>query len=313
MPAASVCRMSDEKTVTFYLHDQLRDQAVRGQHNFIACVSDVLDAAGLRVEYDDDSDAARLRAMARPGYGFHLMEDPATTRGLTFRMCYHYPFWHIERHGRRWDWPVATSSFDPDAQDPAKAANFYRFWQKRLFNDGPAKATREGFVYVPLQGRLITHRSFQSCSPIDMVRTVLEHEPERDIVVTLHPSETYTMAEQNALEALIDGHPQLHIRGGEMEHHLQGCDYVVTQNSGAGFMGYYFGKPLILFGKSDFHHIALNVGQIGAAEAFARVADHRPDYAAYLYWFLQRRAINAGRPETLQKIRTVLRGHGWPV
>jgi hypothetical protein len=80
-----------------------------------------------------------------------------------------------------------------------------------------------------------------------------------------------------------------------------------------GFEGYFFGKPLILFAKSDFHHIALNVGDIGAPRAFDRVQSHTPDYAAYLFWFLQVRAINAGRPEAKKKIRDVLRNHGWPV
>ena len=310
---ASVRRMSDENTVTFYLHAKLRRQAEAGQHNFISKVSDVLTGAGLQVDFDDDSDAARLRAIGRPGHSLHLMEEPPTTRGLTFRRTYIYPFWHIEKQAKRWEWPVANASFDAAAQDPVKAGNFYRFWQKRLLGGAPAEATRESFVYVPLQGRLTMCRSFQTCSPIEMVQAVLDHEPTRQIMVTLHPSEHYSRQEQDALEALMDRHDRIHVHSGAMERHLKGCDYVVTQNSGVGFMGYFFGKPLILFGQSDFHHIALNVGDIGVAEAFARAPDHAPDYAAYLFWFLQKGAINAGRPEALQKIRNVLRGHGWPV
>jgi hypothetical protein len=108
-------------------------------------------------------------------------------------------------------------------------------------------------------------------------------------------------------------HDRLFMQIGGMERYLRTCDYVVTQNSSAGFMGYFFAKPLILFSKSDFHHIALNAAEIGAAEAFARVGDHRPDYAAYLHWFLQEGAINAGRPEAKDRIRDVLRDHEWPV
>lgn len=310
---ASVPAMSDENTVTFYLHAKLRRQAEAGQHNFIAKVSEVLTGAGLQVAFDDDGDAARLRAIGRPGHSLHLMEEPPTARGLTFRRTYIYPFWHIEKQAKRWEWPVAQASFDAAVQDPIKSANFYRFWQNRLFDDAPASATRDGFVYVPLQGRLTTQRSFQTCSPIDMVQAVLDHEPERQIMVTLHPSEDYAMQEQDALEALVNQHDRLYVRSGGMERYLKGCDYVVTQNSSVGFMGYFFGKPLILFGQSDFHHIALNVRDIGVAEAFARAPDHAPDHAAYLFWFLQKNAINAGRPEALQKIRNVLRSHGWPV
>lgn len=305
--------MNEEQIVTFYLHDALRQQAMAGRQNFIAKLTEVLTDAGLTVAYDDDSDAARLRAIVRPGRSLHLMENPATSRGLTMRRTYLYPFWRIEKEANRWEWPVAQAGFDPATESAMKSEKFYRFWQHRLFGDAPAQAARKGFVYVPLQGRLTTQRSFQFCSPIDMLQAVLDNDTQRKVIATLHPSENYTVAEQDALDKLIGGYPRLDVRVGGMEKHLGGCDYVVTQNSAAGFMGYFFGKPLILFGKVDFHHIALNVADIGVVPAFAMVTDHRPDYAAYLHWFLQKRSINAGRPEVLQKIRNVLWGHGWPV
>jgi capsule polysaccharide export protein KpsC/LpsZ len=133
------------------------------------------------------------------------------------------------------------------------------------------------------------------------------------VVVTLHPNETYTPAEEAALQDLADKHARLFVQAAGVERYLQNCDYVVTQNSGVGFMGLFFGKPLVLFGKSDFHHIALNVGEIGAQQAIARAPSHEPNYASYMFWFLQMQAINAGRPEAKNKIRNVLRGHGWPV
>ncbi len=305
--------MSEANTVTFYLHDQLRKQAEAGNHNFIKKMVEVLADAGLDIAFDGDDTAAHLRATMRPGHGMFLMQAPANTRGLTFRKTYLFPFWHIEKQGKRWEWPVAHDIFDPAAQNPVKAANFYRFWQNRLFDDAPGATTKDGFVYIPLQGRLTTQRSFQHCSPIDMIRAVLDHDPHRRIIVTLHPSEDYTPDEQAALDDLIAQHSRLYVRIGGMETYLKGCDYIVTQNSGVGFMGYFFGKPLILFGAVDFHHIALNVRDIGVAAAFAAVDDHAPNYAAYLHWFLQKRSINAGRPEATQKIRNVLRGHGWPV
>jgi hypothetical protein len=273
----------------------------------------VLEGAGQTIAFDADSTAARLRATTRSGRSIFLMQEPVNDRGLTLRKTYLYPFWHIEKQGARWDWPIANAAFDPTAVDGAQAANFYRFWRKRLFDDASFDTCRDGFVYVPLQSQLLRQRSFQSCIPIDMVKSVLANEPERKVMVTLHPHETYSPQEQNALEDLMGQHDRLFMQIGGMERYLRTCDYVVTQNSSAGFMGYFFAKPLILFSKSDFHHIALNAAEIGAAEAFARVGDHRPDYAAYLHWFLQEGAINAGRPEAKDRIRDVLRDHEWPV
>ncbi len=305
--------MSAANTVTFYLHPKLRQQAERGNHNFIGHVAAVLESSGLTIAFDADDSLARLRALARPGRGLFLMDEPVGRNDLVFRKTYIYPFWHIEKQAKRWDWPVANETFDPAHQDQQKAENFYKFWQNRLFEDQAQMARKDGFVYVPLQGRLTTQRSFQFCSPIAMIEAVLAHDPYRPVIATLHPSETYTDAEQKALENLLARYGRLSVGTAPSAHYLQGCDYVVTQNSSVGFMGYFFGKPLILFGKTDFHHIALNVERIGVQTAFARVAAHVPDYAAYLHWFLQMRAINAGRPEVRTRVRTVLRGHGWPV
>ncbi len=304
--------MSDDQTVTFYLHPKLRRQAQAGNHNFIGKIINVLQQAGLRVDFDSEDDVARVRAMMRDGYSLFLMQEPVNDRGLVFRKTYLYPFWHIEKQGKRWEWPVAKAHFDPAAVDPRKAANFQRFWRKRLFKD-PAHIRQDGYVYVPLQGRLLIQRSFQSCSPLEMIEAVLEQDPHRRVMVTLHPSELYDVEEQHALEDLLDRSDRLYMQTGGSEELLQNCDYIVTQNSSVGFMGYFFDKPLILFGKADFHHIARNVDSLSVRDAFEGIMDHRPGYAAYLFWFLQEQAINAGRAEVTGKIRKVLRAHGWPV
>lgn len=305
--------MSITSKVTFYLHPKLRKQATEGNHNFIALIGKVLTDAGLTVAFDSDDTLARLRALARPGRGIFLMDPPANDRSLTLRQTYITPFWHIEKQAERWDWPVAQTPFDPAVVDPQKAANFQRFWQNRLFGDTIHVPRKDGFVFVPLQGRLMEQRSFQYCSPIDMIHAVLRHDPVRPVIATLHPSETYQPDEERALEQLLAENDRLYIRKGDPDRYLRTYDYIVSQNSGVALQGFFFNKPAILFGRSDFHHIALNVADIGAEAAFGMVARHAPDFAAYLYWFLQMQAINAGRPEAQDRIAQALRGHGWPV
>ncbi|KJZ19429.1 hypothetical protein [Loktanella sp. S4079] len=302
--------MSDEKTVTFYLSPQMRRQAERGNHNFIRQICRVVEEAGFSIAYDVNDHLGRLNAMSRAGRSLFLMDDPVDDRGLTFRRTYIFPFWHIEKQSERWEWPVAKQMFDPIAQDPVKARGFHRRWQEKLF---PNEITQSGFVLVPLQGRLTTCRSFQHCSPLDMVKATLRHDKTRDIVVTLHPSETYTDDEMKALHALIDANDRLTLQHQRSEKFLFDCDYVVTQNSSLGFLGYFLRKPLILFGKTDFHHIALKVDELGVSGAFSALPDHTPDYESYLFWFLQKQSINAGRPEVQSVIQNVLKGHGWPV
>ena len=304
--------MTEPRILRLYLEDGLRQSAEAGAHNFIARVVSVLRQARYRVEFRPNSPAERRKSATRRGYALFHMDGPVQARTLTFRRAYHYPFWFIERSGVRWDWPVARARFPADAVPRARADRFFAFWRTRLFGSAPARAGREGFVYVPLQGRLLIRRPFQTCAPIDMLRAVLGHDA-RPVVAALHPNEVYSSDELRALDELCSAHPRLSLATGGMERLLSGCDYVATMNSGAGFAGYFFARPLVLFADIDFHHIAANVSALGVEEALRAAPDLAPDYAGYLHWFWQDMAINAGRPEAEAKIRAALARGGWPL
>lgn len=294
------------KEVRFYLERDLRKSAEAGQHNFIGQIASVLQSTGLTVTY---------RETPRAGKGWSLthMKPPPDAQGLVFRRVYHYPFWQIDQTDKRWDWDTANAPFDGGSVNRQEADRFFGFWQKRLFGDSALQTQKDGIVYVPLQGRLLQHRSFQSCSPLEMIQNCLAHDTKRQIIATLHPKERYTNAEITALERLEAKHPRLDVRMGEMDTLLQRCDYIVTQNSSAAFSGMFFGKPTLRFAKVDFHHITVAADLDDLAGGFEAVQIHAPDYAGYLHWFWQQRSINAGRPEALDRIAERLRRFGWPV
>lgn len=304
--------MSRPDRLRLYLDDGLRESAAAGHHNFLRQVIEVAKAAGLAVELRPDTPSERAKARLRRGYALYHMHDPGHDGGMTFRRVYHYPFWAIEAHGERWRWRVSRAAF-PEEQPHPDATRFYQHWRRKLFGATAEQATREGVVYVPLQGRLLEQRSFQACAPLEMVEHVLDADPVRRVLATLHPKERYAPAEMAALESLAARYPRLTVSTGEMERWLSVCDYVVTQNSSAAFNGYFFAKPAILFAKIDFHHIAANVHRMGIDEALRAGPDLAPDYAAYIHWFWQRMSINAGRPEAHERIRDALRAGGWPV
>ena len=146
-----------------------------------------------------------------------------------------------------------------------------------------------------------------------MLHAALAQAPERRIVATFHPKESYTDAERQAIYDLADANPRLSIKTGGMDRLLPACDYVVTQNSSVAFNAMFFDKPMILFARSDFHHLALNVASLGIEGAFARAEAPAPNYSTYLWWFWQRMSINAGRPEAEDQIVASLRRAGWPL
>lgn len=296
--------MKQHQTVQFFMETGLCESARLGQHNFINKVAGILEKSHFNVEFRD---IMNRTTTDQYGYSLTHMKAPLSENGLTFRRVYHYPFWQIERTDKRWDWDVATATFDPTLVEEKEANRFYDFWRKRLFDKVMPKDD-DGFVYVPLQGRLLDHRWFQSCSPIEMIERTLTTFPDRKVIATLHPKETYSKSELDAVERLEKKHPNLELRIGQMDALLDRCAFVVTQNSSAAFNGYFFGKPAVLFAKVDFHHIALDGMTLNSID---QIATHRPDYARYVHWFWQEQSINAGHPMAADKIKDRFKKYGW--
>lgn len=304
--------MSAGRILRIYLDDKNLVRAEAGEFNIMNKIREAFEAQEYRVEYLRNSAGQRAKAAGRRGYGLFYMDDPAVARGLTLRKAYFYPFWRIERSAQRWDWDIASAPFHPEAVDPEAAAQFFGSLRKRFFPKIEA-VTREGFVLLPLQGRLLTQRRFQTQSPMDMIQTLLAYETRRDIILTLHPGQSYPQRELDALKALVDREHRLQLSSEPTDKLLARCDYVVTQNSSVALRGYVLEKPAVLFARIDFHHIAAKVADLGAAQAISDAPALAPDYAAYLHWFLKETAINGGSGEVGAQILAAVRHHGWSV
>lgn len=302
--------MTHPRRARFYLHDGTRRRAEADQHNFISKIVQVLRRSGYEVSYHHNSPTERLKAVTRRGYALCEMTPPLNARGVTFRKVYHFPFWQIQTTDKRWEWDVARAAFDPRDCPPQDAERFFRFWQKRTFGNLLDGVGDDGFVYVPLQGRLLDHRSFQFCSPLEMVRRTRAACPGRKIIATLHPKEDYSVDERAALGALCKNDPDLSVQLGGRDALLPRCSFLVTMTSSVAFDAMFFGKPSITFGQTDFHHVMLD-GM--CADSFAQVRHHAPDYAAYLWWIWQHNAVNAGHASAEEKIAAKLADAGWPL
>lgn len=305
MPHRPILRLCLEPT--------LLESAEAGEHNYIKLIAETAKNALFRVEYSPLGAGELFKPAGPDVYTLSHMRQPPSGRGLIFRRVYYYPFWQIDQTSERWAWDTAKAHFDPVQVPAEEARKFAGFWRKRLFGQAALETRQDGYVYVPLQGKIRAHRSFQSCSPIEMLQHTLAWCGARRVVATLHPKEEYSTVELAALDKLKNRYSQLTIATGEMAHHLQHCDYVVTQNSSAAFAGYFFGKAALLFAGIDFHHIAVRADMNDLAGSFAAVADARPDVDLYLWWFLQSQSINAGKSDAQDKIAARLRRFGWPI
>jgi len=305
--------MDDAKTLTFYLSAPMRERAQAGRTNIINRISNVFELRGYRCLFQGNSAVDLLTSAKDPGYSIFHNEDPFHPRALNLRRAYYYPFWSLETSAKRWDWTVAKASFDPGRVDRGHAQKFVSYWRKKKFGDPSGQPDADGYIFAPLQGRLQQKRGFQTMSPLDMLRATLDADRSRQIQVSLHPRETYSEIEIQALEALIADNPRLTMANVDSADLVRGCDYVVTQNSSLALDGYFLRKPAILFAAIDFHHIGHNVADLGVKRAFAGVLADAPEFDAYLYWFLQLHSINAGREDAEAKVLASVRAKGWDV
>lgn len=300
--------MSTDCRLDIYLHPPILLTARNGKQGFINRLTRLLQERGWQVEIHRSGKEAREKAPDRPGYALFNMERPTHSRALTFRLAYHFPFWRLEKEAERWRWPVARARFDPSTLDHREAHDFAKRLRKRVL---PGPEPRHGdYILVPLQGQIRKHRSFQVTSPIEMLETVAR--TGRPTVATLHPNEDYDTADHAALRALIQRYPKLS-EGEDTARLLRDCAFVATQNSAVAFDGYILGKPAVLFAQADFHHIALNVADLGAGPALAQASSHRPDFDAYLDWFLRRTSLDMMAPDADERLLQAMRDGGWPV
>jgi hypothetical protein len=305
--------MSRTPIAHFFLREGLRQRVQQGQHSFFNRVISVLLKAHFRIEFSDDSLAQKQRFSESGRFSFQVMQEPIDDLGVVVRKNYLDPFWHIERTSQRWERPVAVAEFNEVLQPIARATRFSENLRRSLFPSVYPPKFEPGYVYVPLQGRLLTRRSFQTCSPIRMIESVIENEPLRRVVVTLHPGERYTQAEMRAINSMAEQYEQVSVSGCKMSELLPYCHYVATQNSSVGLFGYFLHKPLVLFGAIDFHHLAIKVSKVGEKLAFESVGKQRLAYDQYIWWFFNQNSINARRKIADKKIAEALRGAGWPL
>ena len=298
-----------ERVLYFYLGPRQRAMIAARDGKILNRVVDTVAASGWRVVLLPEE--ARLAAPMVDGYHLVLNREVPGPYCLSLRKCYMEPFWRIEATNDRWDWEVGGMAFDPAQGRVSHLAWFYNHWQKKLFEK--TAIARDGFIFVPLQGKLDRHRSFQSMSPVEMILTTLEADRNRPVRATLHPAETYTLEEIKAVADLAARNPRLTLSDQPSITLLARCDYVVTQNSSMALTGYFAGKPAVLFARADFHHIAGSVLRQGISRAFATALGAPPPYAEYLFWFFKRHAITSWDDDAQNRIRARLTEHGWPV
>ena len=293
-----------------YVNERQRKAVQSCAPGILLHIKKAVESAGWQCGLRSVADSAKSGDSEKNTFHILLNKEIIGPSSLNLRRCYFAPFWRIEDSNDRWNFQVASRIFDPSEIPLADAETFRDRWQHSFW--GNREITREGFIFMPLQGKLTTRRHFQSLSPLEMIEATLSHDTARHIQATLHPDEVYSDEELAWLKKMELQNQRFILSETPSVDLLLRCDYTVTENSGMSLIGYFAHKPAVLFAEIDFHHAAGSVPRVGIEAAFAHARSDIP-FSRYLFWFFRKNALNGGANDIEVQILSRLREHGWPI
>ncbi len=299
------------KKIILHLPNALKKSVDADKHNFFKILRRACENVGYKTETKVQKKYSGVISKFSRNLHIHHIDGAIGPRALNVRRAHFYPFWSLENAGTRHEPRIAGKLFDPASINALEAQGFFNKICVRNIPDTPPPMAKDDFVLVPLQGRLLSRRSWQYADCKQMIDTILEQDPTRKILIKPHPREVYSAKEQAFINGLAQSR-RISITKAGTHSLLNHCAYVVTQNSGLAFQGFLFQKPAILFAKSDYHHICQTIKTPDqAADAFAKTLGERPAFEKYIYWYLQLNCINAGRDDAEAQILDMLGECGW--
>jgi hypothetical protein len=283
-----------------------------GSFRFINRLSNLLTAQGWSVSNRTKRRIDPLLDRIDRAYHLHEITGARGPRGLNFRRAYFYPWWMFDFPQQRYGGRIGDLSYVADAIDGTVARAFYADLQ-RHYLVGWGRGDPDGPALVPMQAELCRQRDWQFTDLAGLVSHIRAQDPTREVLLKTHPKLTYSDSDTALLRQLCTLQ-NVSLATGNMASLLGRAAYVATHNSAAAFEAMVLGIPSILFARTDFHHICPQVKQPGdAPAAFAQLRGPKPDFARYLYWFLELNCLHAGREDAEKRIAELLNTCGWPV
>lgn len=252
----------------------------------------------------------------------HILET-GRARGpgvLNASVAYLHPFWHLDPVGVLAESSIGARVFDASRVRTKPAKAFYermqaRFpAQRRSRREQDAEVTRfpAGAISVFLQGPLPEEYGLAYAGGEAMLRAVALGAGGRAVLVKPHPLAVEHDAGVIA-RVMSDGLPVTPTNA-NVNDMIAASVATVSANSACAMEGFLQATPAILFGPSDFHHLAETVRQPeDFPRALARVlAGPKPDYARFLFWYFARNCLNVAGAAFGEKVLTIFARAGFP-
>jgi hypothetical protein len=241
-------------------------------------------------------------------------------RVLNSGIAYVYPFWNMDPAGIRAFSSIANSRFQANEVDGETARPFFRRLRQRLAIGRTSRYEQPdeivdvptGSVAVFLQSE--GHRIVGETCYLDrwqMVEGVLA-AVDGPVVVKPHPRD-HDPETTKRLEQLCNEHSNLAISEANIHDILSAADRVVTINSAVGVEAYLHRKPVILCGKSDFHHIAQVAKNAQELGRFLKQEKRAKAYYKYVYRYFAQQCLNTVEPDLIDRFLQRVTAQGYAV
>ncbi|MFY0309222.1 hypothetical protein ACFMBG_04905 [Leisingera sp. D0M16] len=252
----------------------------------------------------------------------HILDDRHVQMPNVLNAAFAYleGFWHLAPEGTREFSPIGAREFRENMIPYQYAKRFYGRLQRTLKD---ARRTRysaprerqdipQGCISLFFQGSYPFKAGATEFTDITMLQDVLEGAGGRTVLVKLHPklADIGTMAE---LAEIAAGDRRVMISGANIHDILAASCATVSINSSSAVEGFLHRTPAILYGKSDFHHMAQTVTGPGQfAEALQRALARTGGYAQFMTWYFRNNCLEIGAAGLEQRIWEIFSRAGFP-
>jgi len=228
-----------------------------------------------------------------------------------------WEFWHLDPHGTKAFSSTGAKPYDPAHVAWSSAKPFYDRLRAEYLHKRRSKyqqtetrlAVPQGCVAVFFQGNYPIESGATTHSDLDMLHQILNVAGTHPVVVKLHP---HTADAGIVAQILAIKDPRLSLTAANVHDVLAACCVSVSINSTVALEGNLHRKPAILFGESDFHHIAYPVARYGVAGAFKAALAHDGGFAKYLTWYFKRNSLWMARRTLDDDIWRIFTAAGFP-
>jgi hypothetical protein len=299
-----------------------------GRHlEFYRILGDLMAGQNIRVESRQRDGDIRIDTRTIGDSRFddgnlHIIDDRSLNAPnvLNAGAAYFWRFWQLDPQGVKAFSSTGAAHYDPEQMPRRRAQSFFDNMHKRYVQSRKSKyaqpETQQQFpdnaISVFFQGDYPVTSGATSTADIEMLRAVQAGAGDRPIIVKPHPlasnfsdiAETLALAETDSRITVTDAN---------IHDILSASCVTVSINSTVALEGFLHLKPAILFGQSDFHHLA---GRVHAPKEFetvlARELDRDEGYEQFLAWYFLKMCLPLNNARLEERIWKIFSKAGFP-